>query len=301
MDRCLGSAARWIQNSVSKVTWDAYSKVWQEWLACLKSLNIDPVSREIPQAMLYFLNLGFERGISAAAIDKKMAGLAFLFKLQGLRDHTKDFWVRQALKGYRKGHKSRDGRRPVSFEMLHGLFSQIEGICNSSFESALFCAAFALAFFGALRVGELVSPSKRANGGLQWDDLVCTQESVRIYIKRSKTDQAGKGVQLEVFRIAGSQICPVAAVKKFSDLRPRCPGSFLIHADRSSLSKFQFVAVFKRCLSAAGYDPIRYSSHSFRIGAATEAARAGLGSEAVKRIGRWDSDRFKLYIRPHLL
>lgn len=123
---------------MSKVTWDAYSKVWQEWLACLKSLNIDPVSREIPRAMLYFLNLGFERGISAAAIDKKMAGLAFLFKLQGLRDHTKDFWVRQALKGYRKGHKSRDGRRPVSFEMLHGLFSQIEGICNSSFESALF-------------------------------------------------------------------------------------------------------------------------------------------------------------------
>lgn len=297
----LGNVARWIQHSVSKATWDAYSKIWQDWLTCLHGLEIDPAGREVPQAILYFINMGFERGISAAAIDGKLAGLAFLFKLQGLRDHTKDFWVKQAVKGYRKEHRKSDGRRPVSFDMLHGLFRQVSYICSSEFESALFRAAFALAFFGALRVSELVSPSKRAKGGLQCEDLEFSTASVRIWIKRSKTDQMGKGAQLEVFRIAGSHICPVAAVTCFRDRRPPLPGSFLIRADGSSLSKFQFAAVFKKCLSAAGHDPNRYSSHSFRIGAATEAARAGLSVETVKRIGRWDSDRFKLYIRPHLL
>lgn len=59
--------------------------------------------------------------------------------------------------------------------------------------------------------------------------------------------------------------------------------------------------VFKKCVALGGYDPDSFSSHSFRIGAATEAARVGLSQESIKRIGRWDSDRFRLYIRPHML
>lgn len=267
----------------------------------MHKLDIDPEGPEVTQAVLYFVNLGFEGEVSASAIDKKLAGLAFLFKLQGQRDYTKEFWVRQAVKGYRKEHRKRDGRRPVSFTMLQGLFFHISSICVSEYESALFRAAFALAFYGALRVSEIVSPSKRAQGGLQWADLECSKDSVRIWITRSKTDQLGKGVQLEVFRILESTVCPVRAVQSFRDLRPRLSGSFLMHADGLALSKFQFIAVFKKCLVAAGYDPNSYSSHSFRIGAATEAAKAGLNAEAVKRIGRWDSDRFRLYIRPHLL
>ncbi|XP_073456098.1 uncharacterized protein [Aquarana catesbeiana] len=160
VERCLGNVAGWIQRSVSKATWDAYSKVWQEWLTCLQSLDIDPEGPEVTQAVLYFINLGFEGEVSASAIDKKLAGLAFLFKLQGRRDYTKEFWVKQAVKGYRKEHRMRDGRRPVSFTMLQGLFFHISSICVSEYESAL-----------ALRVSELVSPSKRAQGGLQWEDF----------------------------------------------------------------------------------------------------------------------------------
>lgn len=56
---------------------------------------------------------GKENG-SVAGLNTQLAGLAFLFKLQGQPDVTKDFWVRQALKGYRKLGVRRDSRRPVT-------------------------------------------------------------------------------------------------------------------------------------------------------------------------------------------
>ncbi|KAM4689073.1 uncharacterized protein O3C94_007213 [Discoglossus pictus] len=47
-----------------------------------------------------------------------------------------------------------------------------------------------------------------------------------------------------------------------------------------------------------GIKKSEFGTHSFRIGAATEAARLGLHDAAVKRIGRWESERFQSYVRP---
>jgi hypothetical protein len=41
----------------------------------------------------------------------------------------------------------------------------------------------------------------------------------------------------------------------------------------------------------------RFRSHSFRIGAATEASRMGISDEVVKKCGRWSSGAFRNYIR----
>lgn len=43
-----------------------------------------------------------------------------------------------------------------------------------------------------------------------------------------------------------------------------------------------------------------YAAHSFRIGAAPEAARWGLPEEVIKRIGRWESRTYHIYVRPPL-
>ena len=40
-----------------------------------------------------------------------------------------------------------------------------------------------------------------------------------------------------------------------------------------------------------------YSSHSFRIGAATTAARNGIPDHAIQALGRWASSAYQLYIR----
>lgn len=106
------------------------------------------------------------------------------------------------------------------------------------------------------------------------------------------------GAHVGLLSIPGSAICPVAVVGKYLGLCPAVAGSFLVYANGTALSIFQFVSVLQRCLSAAGIEVSKFSLHSFHIGAATEAARWGLDNAVVKRIDRWKSDRFKLYVRP---
>lgn len=209
--------------------------------------------------------------------------------------------MRQALKGYRRAKPGRDSRRPVSFQLLGRIVGCLDNVCLPGYEVVLFKAAFALAFFGAFRISELVSPSKKEKGGLGGSDVSCWEDRLSILVKKSKTDQRGKGRTVQVFALPGSPLCPVHLVTRLAAIRPGGEAPFLIHQDGSFLSRFQFIAIFKKCLGILGLEGEKFSSHSFRIGAATEAVRWGLDEAAVKRIGRWESRRFRSYVRPHLL
>ena len=156
-------------------------------------------------------------------------------------------------------------------------------------------------FYGAFRISELVSPSRLRAGGLMQEDVWIAEDKVGIRLRRSKTDQRGRGVDVVLFSLPGARVCPVAAVKAFLGVRPEGGGPLLRHEDGSFLSKFQFVAVFRSCLQEMGLDKSEFSSHSFRIGAATEAARCGMNEAAVRKIGRWESRRFRSYVRPQLV
>ena len=41
----------------------------------------------------------------------------------------------------------------------------------------------------------------------------------------------------------------------------------------------------------------QYAGHSFRIGAATTAAAAGVEDSIIKTLGRWESAAYLLYLR----
>ena len=45
------------------------------------------------------------------------------------------------------------------------------------------------------------------------------------------------------------------------------------------------------------YDPGGYSGHSFRAGAATTAAKAGVEDSVIKALGRWESSAYLIYMR----
>ncbi|XP_075711227.1 uncharacterized protein LOC142747971 [Rhinoderma darwinii] len=271
---------------------------WEEWVRNLGNVSTD---QDRLVALLYWLGDAWEAGFSLAKVNRFVSALAFGFKLRGFRDVSKEFLVGQALKGLRRGRVESDGRRPVSFALLASLGLSLGSVCRSSSEMELFQLAFSLAFFGALRIGELVSPSTKRAGGLRLEEVGLYGDRLELWLRRSKTDQMGKGKRIVLFSLPGSAMCPVACMRAFKPRvgSPELP--LLRHENGSFLSRYQFGAVFKKCLAAVGVAAGPYSSHSFRIGAATEAGRWGLDNEGVRRIGRWESNRFRSYVRPHLL
>ncbi|KAM4651127.1 uncharacterized protein O3C94_013674 [Discoglossus pictus] len=103
-----------------------------------------------------------------------------------------------------------------------------------------------------------------------------------------------------VLHQVGTECCPYGCMVEYLGKRPVGRCSLLVHADGTALSRYQFERMLKVALHSLGIKGSDFGTHSFRIGAATEAARLGLPDAAVKRIGRWESERFRSYVRPSL-
>lgn len=301
MERGVRLAVNLIQRSVSDSTWRAYSQVWEKWESLLAQVGDCSSDDDFIVVLLYFIGLSFEDKVSVSGMGKRVAAVAFWCKMRGMSDITKSFLVRQALRGYRKRERIPDSRRPVSYALLVSLCAQVGRECVSAYEVLLFKAAFTLAFFGAFRISELVASSGKAVDGLRFHDVEVAAEGLVCWLRRSKTDQLGRGRKVVLFRLQDSEVCPVRCLEEFFAVRQRDGVGLLIHRDGRSLSRYQFLAVFRKCLRSMGLSEREFCTHSFRIGAATEAARWGLGDEVIKRIGRWESSRFRSYVRPGLV
>ena len=114
-----------------------------------------------------------------------------------------------------------------------------------------------------------------------------------IFLRKSKTDQFGQGSQIHLGR-TGDVLCPVSANLA---VRPNTPGPLFIFENGSPLSRRQLVNSLRTALREAGVDASHFAGHSFRIRAATSAARAGINDSTIKTLGRWKSEAFHTYIR----
>ena len=156
--------------------------------------------------------------------------------------------------------------------MLLGRLCELWGsLCSDKYEEALFHAAALVAFFGAMRISELVALGKRdmSRRALQLDDIIIHNGQLRIRIRRSKTDQQGRGRQVILGQCSLVKICPVKAVIEFLRLRGVKNGYFFQHRDESPLTKYQFWKLTDMVLERIGIRHMRFGTHSFRIGAAS--------------------------------
>ena len=288
-----------IRGSLAPKTWACYAAAWSSWLS-FTSMEGYQASGHSEGAILAFLASLMRQHFSHSHVTKVLAGISFYFRLLGLKPCSDYFSVRQALKGYRRGNCSKDERRPISLDILSGLCRATSAVCFSDYEALLFRTAFALAYFGAFRISELIPANKKGVSGIRLEHVVLDRERVHIWLSCSKTDQGGRGRWVELKVQDGLATCPVALVKQFLGVRPPGGGNFLTHLDLLPLTKYQFDAVLKRSLGIMGLAAYKFSSHSFRIGAASEAARAGVPEGDIKALGRWKSNCYQVYVRPNL-
>ena len=89
----------------------------------------------------------------------------------------------------------------------------------------------------------------------------------------------------------------MSAVLAYLARRPDTSGLLFIHSNGVPWSRSFLVNSLRIALTDAGIDTSGYSGHSFRIGAASAAAKAGLPDSLIQSLGRWKSAAFLSYIR----
>lgn len=213
-------------------------------------------------------------------------------------DITQKCVVRKALEGIKRSKGSnKDQRLPITFDLLHKIIGILSKVCFNNYEALLFKAAFALAFHALLRISELAVSNGQFRHILSLDDISCLDGVLKIKICTSKTDQAGKGTLLTISKQTDQVICPVVLVNSYLKSRPNFQGPLFCHFNGKPLTRFQVVSVLKRSISFLGINDKGYSSHSFRIGAATSMSQQGISDNLIMQAGRWKSNVYKEYIR----
>ena len=239
------------------------------------------------------------KGSAPSTARSYLSAIGYHCKMLQVADSTQTFVVKKVLLGMSRLGSQKDKRLPITKELLHRIIMVLSTVCFNQYEASLFQAAFTLAFFGFLRIGELVfdSPTQCGHTLAFHNVQVQDQDNVlEIFLPHSKTDQSGKGTMI-VLSAVRSPLCPVNALRVFLLKRPKLQGPLFVHYNGIPVTRYQFSAVLKKALACIGAPPNSYSTHSFRIGAATAAASKGISEDGIKEFGRWESKAYKSYVR----
>ena len=173
-----------------------------------------------------------------------------------------------------RGHPSKV-RLPITASLLRRIKHELERTSHQ--EGIVLWAICCVAFFGLLRLGELLLASPGCFNPrlhLAWGDMAVDNPQaprmVKFHLKQSKTDQYGRGVDIVVGR-TDRDLCPVGAVLAYVAARGDRQGPFFLSSSMSPITKPAFIAEIRRILMALGLPDVNYAGHSFRIGAATLA------------------------------
>ena len=171
----------------------------------------------------------------------------------------------------------------------------------ASKDKLMLWSAFTLAFFGFLRSSEFTSPSSthfNPQVHLARSDISFTSNgSLLLQLKASKTDPFRMGCSITLSP-SGRSVCAVWAMHRY--LAHQLPGNstpLYFFSTGQFLTRDKVTSILRSQLQRLGFATESYASHSFRIGAATTAAEAGLPPWLIQTLGRWSSNCYTQYIR----
>ncbi len=136
-----------------------------------------------------------------------------------------------------------------------------------------------------------------ARGGeisaLDADDVEFVDNGMRIRFKRTKNSNKGRLVFIER---SGTATCPVHLLERFMEWR-RLDDSFngitKLFGNVNTNRITNWLRIIAKQLGFAG----EFSSHSLRIGGASQAVLAGFSREMIMLLGDWNSDAVDRYLK----
>ena len=215
--------------------------------------------------------------------------------------------LERTIQGIKRDHGEPDRRtrtpltRPCLLRILHHLH-------HRNYDTISTRAAFTLAFAGFLRVGEFTYSEKDRELGASFASWFLTKGSIRISesgsymeltLPSSKTDPFRKGITLTI-AASHDSACAVQAMRELQltdTHRPQNAPLFCIgRAEQLAFTREYVVQRLQGLALSAGMGQGTWNGHSFRRGAATWAAEAGICDNDIQTLGRWKSDAYKRYI-----
>ena len=203
-----------------------------------------------------------------STLKRRIASISVVHRLKGYYIDTKHPIIIENLMGIRRKMGSyQKSKKPILVNELKEIIQAIDKVNKSEERIVRDKAIILTGFAGGFRRSELVS--------IDYNDLEFVTEGVKIFIKRSKTDQSGEGMTKALPYFGKKEFCPVTFLKKWLDISKIRNGLIFSISDKS------VALLIKKYASVAGLDSEKYSGHSLRSGFATVSAEFGADERSI--------------------
>ena len=265
-----------LKNSKAANTLRAYKADFKDFsLFCAKN-GLSSMPTEPKILSLYLTHLSATSKFST--LKRRIASISVVHKLKGHYLDTKHPLIMENLHGIKrvKGANQKS-KKPILINELKLIINVIDQYLSNNELGPVDCiiaessknirnkirdkAIILVGFSGGFRRSELVN--------IDYEDIEFVTEGVKIFIKRSKTDQSGEGMIKAIPYFDNKSFCPVLALKYWIDNSEIKSGKLFDISDKS------IALIIKKYASLAGLDPNKYGGHSLRSGFATSAAESG--------------------------
>lgn len=264
----LKPASKYIEASKAGSTRKAYKsdlKIFADWCAVNNAQSLPAT----PETVGEFLENQADAGIAPATLSRRLAAIKDAHEAAGHETPTNSKLVTNTLKGIKREKGAAQNKKaPVTADRLAAMLAHISADTIIGKRDR---AILVLGFVGAFRRSELAA--------LTVNDLQETEKGLQVIIRKSKTDQEGKGQTIAIPN--GDKLQAVNRLRDWLDaagitegaiFRPITKGGSVRNVAITDKSISETV---KKYAKAAGFDAADFAGHSLRSGFLTSAAESG--------------------------
>ncbi len=250
-----------LKNSKSENTVRAYESDFKDFsLFCIKN-NLQSMPTEPKTISIYLTQLS--RNYKFSTLKRRIASIKVVHKLKGHYIDSKHPIIVENLLGIKRINGSyQKAKKPLLFNSLKLIIKAINEYENIKYKKIRNISLLLLGFAGGFRRSELVN--------INYEDLDFVEEGLKIFVKRSKTDQSGEGLIKAIPYFKNKEYCPVTKLNDWISYSNISSGKIFSISDKS------VSLIIKKYACISNLDPKKYGGHSLRSGFATSAAETGV-------------------------
>ena len=254
-----------LKSSKADNTLRAYKSDYKDFtLFCIKH-GFKSMPSEAKVISLYLTHLSQTSKFST--LKRRLASISVIHKISGHYIDTKHPMITENLMGIKRAKGTHQkAKKPILINDLKSIINIIDKDKNEKrkFKNR---TLILIGFAGGFRRSELVEILR--------EDIDFVSEGVKIFVRRSKTDQSGEGMTKGIPYFFNSEYCPVLSLKKWIEISENKSGKIFNMSDKT------VALIIKKYTALAGLDSNKYSGHSLRSGFATSTAELGAEERSI--------------------
>ena len=272
-----------LKNSKSTNTLRAYQSDFNDFSLFCKRNGFQSMPTLPKILSLYLTELSTKSKFST--LKRRLASISIFHKMKGHYIDIKHPIIMENLMGIKRiNGTNQKGKKPLLINDLKLLINVIDKSFEKDFKKIRDKAILLVGFAGGFRRSELVS--------IENEDIEFVTEGVKIFVRRSKTDQSGEGMIKAIPYFNNDQFCPVIALNKWINILDNTEKKIFNISDKS------VALILKKYASKAGLDSRKYSGHSLRSGFATSTAESGAEERNIMAMtGHKSTEMVRRYIK----